>query len=89
MNINTSRAKYSVTFAFICDDGNTVGTAPAHEMRYGDLGYALAMVDPFNHEKWMGQVNALRRRGDHMVITMTSESKDRGTVGRAIKIQRV
>jgi len=80
--------KYTVTFAFVCDGGNTVGNTQPAEMKHSELNLALAMVDPFNHAKWMGQVSLLRRRGDKIVITMTSASDNHGTVGRAIRVVR-
>lgn len=77
-----------VHFGFVCDGGSTRGAAEPREMRYADLALALAMVDPFNHGKWMGQVDSLRRSGDHVVISFTSESDTHGTVGRVVKITR-
>ena len=80
--------KYSVTFGFICQSNGMVGQSPTRNMSHPDLEFALAMVDPFNHEKWMGQISQLHRRGDHIVITMTSASDNYGNVGRAIKVTK-
>lgn len=80
--------KYSVTFGFICELSGMAGQSPTRDMSHPDLEFALGMVDPFNHEKWMRDISALRHRGDHIVITMTSGSDNYGKVGRAIRIQR-
>lgn len=80
--------KYIVQFMFVCDNGNLIGKANEKEMKHSDLEYALAMVDPFNHEKWMSDIARLRYRGDELKITMESPSDTRGTVYRIIKIVR-
>lgn len=80
--------KYVVQFMFVCDNGNLIGKANEKEMKHSDLEYALAMVDPFNHEKWMRDIASLRYRGDELKITMESPSDTRGMVYRIIKIVR-
>lgn len=81
--------KYIVSFGYTCNCGLTQGTAKPKVMRFDDLEFALAMIDPFRHAKWMESVSTLRRRGDSATITMTSDSADHGTVLRAIKVVRV
>ena len=85
--MRVKQTKYIVHFGFICQNG--IGTTEPKEMKYHELEFSLAMVDPFNHEKWMHQIDTLRRRGDNLLLTMTSDSDDYGTVGRAIRIIRV
>lgn len=80
--------KYIVQFIFVYNNGNFIGKANEKEMKYSDLEYALAMVDPFNHEKWMRDIASLRYRGDEVKITLESPSDTRGTVYRIIKIVR-
>ena len=82
------QTKFTVQFGFVCDGGNTSGMVKPKEMRYSDLAFALAMVDPFNHGNWMERVESLGKRGDYMVIKFTSESDTHGTVGRFIMITR-
>ena len=80
--------KYVVQFMFVCDNGNFIGKANEKEMKHSDLEYSLAMVDPFNHEKWMCDVERLRSRGDEVKIAIESPSDTRGVVYRIIKIVR-
>ena len=63
-----------------------MGTAEPKELKYQELEFSLAMVDPFINEKWMSQIDTLRRRGDSILLTMTSDSDNYGTVGRALRI---
>ena len=83
----TRQARFSVRFGFLCEGMD--GESAPREFRHDDLSFALAMVDPFNHGKWMEQVASLRRRGDRMTITMTSGSDEHGMVARAILVERV
>ena len=83
----THTKRYSVKYGFKCVGMD--GEAAPREFRHDDLSFALAMVDPFNHGKWMEQVARLRRRGDRMTITMTSGSDEHGMVARAILVKRV
>jgi hypothetical protein len=78
--------KYIVKYGFICNGGNMVAQAQAQEMKESDLSLALAMLDPFNHSKWMNQIKSLIRKGDNLVISMESQSVDHGTIGRVFKI---
>lgn len=80
--------KYMVSFGYVCNGGLTQGRARPKVMKFEDLEFALAMIDPFRHAEWMGNLKALRKRGDAMSITMSSES-EQGTVGRAIKVVKV
>lgn len=84
----TRQRKYIVQFMFVCDNGDFIGKANEKEMKYSDLEYSLAMVDPFNHEKWMCDIARLHYRGDEIKITMESPSDTRGMVYRIIKIVR-
>lgn len=85
--MRVKRKKYIVHFGFICQNG--MGTTEPKELKYHELEFSLAMVDPFNHEKWMSQIDTLRRRGDSILLTMTSDSDNYGTVGRAIRFIKV
>ena len=80
--------RYIVEFGYICDGGNTAGTAEPRTMHILDLQYALAMVDPYLHAEWMERIRSLGRRGDYVTLTIESDSREHGTVGRVIKIQK-
>ena len=83
-----ARAFYIVTYGFVSDGGDYAGKTEPKRMAREDLLFSLLMVDPFNYDRWSGQGSALRRRGDHMVLTIRSESDGHGTVGRFLKIQK-
>jgi hypothetical protein len=78
--------KFIIEYGYICDNGYTVALANKQEMKEPDLSMALAMVDPFNHSKWMRQIGTLIKRGDKLVISMNSMSEEHGMVGRVLKI---
>lgn len=83
-----SYRKFNVSYAFVYDGGRTLGMADTRTMSHGELMLALAMVDPFRHTEWMESIAMLRHSGDHMKISIASESDGHGIVHRAITVER-
>jgi hypothetical protein len=97
--------KYSVSYGFICENGNGFeshrdngfvgnhgmlsGIARTKEMTYDSLELALAIADPLKHSDWMKKIDCLSRRGDYVTLNLSSMSDTNGIVGRQIKIQKV
>ena len=80
--------KYTVSCGYVYNGGMSQAVAKPRTMSRPDLEFALAMIDPFLHGKWLSQIAMLRRRGDKIVLTTQSPSQEYGVVGRAIKIVR-
>ena len=81
-------ARFVVKFGYSTDFGHTQGVAEPRTMLKEDLEFALAMVDPFLHEKWISQISCLQRRGDAMTIDIVSDHRERGSVRRLVVIER-
>ena len=82
------QTNYLVSFAYICDNGETQAATQPQLMKDRDVKFALAWVDPFKYDEWIAQMGMIRRRGDHIVLRIMSDSSDRGVVGRFIKIMK-
>ena len=78
--------KYTVSCGYVYNGGMSQAIAKPRTMSRPDLEFALAMIDPFLHGKWMTQIAMLRRKGDKIILTMQAASEEHGVVGRAIKI---
>lgn len=97
--------KYNVSYEFVCENANgfesyrdnnfvgtqgmMVGKAEPKEMKHDDLCFTLAVADPFRHKDWMSQIDRLSRRGDYIVLSLSSMSDTNGAVGRKIKIEKI
>jgi hypothetical protein len=69
--------------------GDIVGESSGLKyMMTGDIEYALAMIDPFQYEKWISDIQKLNR-GDKMLIKLISNHDIHGKVLRLIKVARV
>lgn len=82
------RTNYLVSFAYICDNGETQAASHPRLMKDDDVKFALAMVDPFKYEEWIEQMGVIRRHGDRIVLKIMSDSPDRGVVGRIVEIMK-
>lgn len=81
--------RFSVNYAFATQAGDIIGNSNGPKyMLSGDIEYALAMVDPFQYEKWVGDIMRLNR-GDKLVIKIVSAHDKHGRVLRLIKVARV
>lgn len=81
--------RFIIDYAFATKSGDIIGNSTKSKyMMSGDIEYALAMVDPFQYEKWVSDIMNLNR-GDKMVIKIVSAHDKHGLVLRLIKVARV